>query len=96
MDLERLSGFVKKYTPNGLPFEWEQIPQDADMSALIAWYAWANELTRQDLLDFRKMLHEAGNSCFVTTAHGLERPFLNSIGIPMVLWSRAASKPMTA
>jgi hypothetical protein len=60
MDLERLSGFVKKYTPNGLPFEWEQIPQDADMSALIAWYAWANELTRQDLLDFRKMLHGSG------------------------------------
>jgi hypothetical protein len=59
-DLERLSGFVKKYTPDGLPFEWEQIPVDADMSVLIAWYKWANELTKEDLLDFRKMLHGSG------------------------------------
>lgn len=60
MDLERLSGFVKKYTPNGLPDEWEQIPFDADMDALIAWYRWADELTKEDLLDFRKMLHGSG------------------------------------
>lgn len=60
MDLERLSGFVKKYTPNGLPFEWGRIPADADMQALTAWYAWANELTKQDFLYFRKIIHQSG------------------------------------
>ncbi len=60
MDLERLSGFVQKYTPDGLPFEWDQIPPDVDTSALIAWYRWANELATEDLLDFRKSIHGSG------------------------------------
>lgn len=60
MNLERLSGFVKKHTPNGLPFEWEHIPADVDMPALTAWYGWANELTKEDLLDFRKIVHGSG------------------------------------
>ncbi|HEV2498138.1 MAG TPA: beta-galactosidase trimerization domain-containing protein [Terriglobia bacterium] len=60
MSLEQLAGFVKKHTPNGLPFEWRQIPADADMEALSAWYHWANELTKEDLLDFRKTIHGSG------------------------------------
>jgi hypothetical protein len=60
MSLERLSGFAKKYTPDGLPFEWEDIPADSDMSALVAWYTWANELTKEDLLEFRKIIHGSG------------------------------------
>lgn len=60
MSLEQLSGFVKKYTPNGLPFEWRHIPADADMKALVAWYSWAGELTKEDLLDFRKTIHGSG------------------------------------
>lgn len=60
IDLERLSGFVQKYTPNGLPFEWDQIPADVDMTALIAWYRWANQLGKEDLLDFRRVIHGSG------------------------------------
>ena len=60
LDLERLGGFVQKYTPNGLPFEWDQIPSDVDMTALIAWYRWANEIGKEDLLDFRKTIHGSG------------------------------------
>jgi hypothetical protein len=60
LSLERLSGFVKKDTPDGLPFEWDDISADSDMSALVAWYTWANELTKQDLLEFRKVIHASG------------------------------------
>ncbi len=58
MDLDRLASMAKL---NGLPFEWNgNLPADADMEALAAWYAWANQLTREDLLDFRKMIHGSG------------------------------------
>ncbi len=35
----------------------EQLPSDADMKALTAWYEWANRLIQEDLLDFRKIIH---------------------------------------
>ena len=58
MDLDRLSSLA---TPNGLPFDWNgSFPSDVDMEALRAWYAWANKLTREDLLDFRKIVHGSG------------------------------------
>jgi hypothetical protein len=57
MDLDRLADLGKS---NGLPFEWDALPEHVDMEALIAWYAWANELTRQDFLEFRKIIHGSG------------------------------------
>src|SRR5579875_840395 len=60
MDLERLSGFVKKYTPNGWPVDWTRLPASVDMEPLIAWFRWVNELTNEDLLDFRKIIHGRG------------------------------------
>jgi hypothetical protein len=57
LDLDRLAGLAKL---NGLPFEWDHLPADVDMKTLTAWYAWANELTKQDLLDFRKIIHGSG------------------------------------
>jgi hypothetical protein len=50
MDLDRLRS-VKNL---------DEIPSDADMKALLAWYAWANQLIREDLLDFRKIIHGSG------------------------------------
>ena len=38
----------------------ERLPSDADMKALAAWYDWANQLTKEDLLDFRKIIHGSG------------------------------------
>jgi hypothetical protein len=56
MDLDRLATLAKL---NGLPFDWGgNFPDDVDMEALIAWYAWANQLAREDLLDFRKIAHD--------------------------------------
>lgn len=58
MDLDRLAGMAKL---NGLPFDWQEIdPGQVDRKVLIAWYAWANQLTREDMLDFRKMIHGSG------------------------------------
>jgi hypothetical protein len=57
MDLDRLATLAKR---NGLPFEWEEMPGDVDMQALIAWYGWAHQLAREDLLDFRKIIHGSG------------------------------------
>jgi hypothetical protein len=57
MDLERLSSLAKL---NGLPFDWNgNFPSDVDMRALSAWYAWANQLAKEDLLDFRKIIHRS-------------------------------------
>ncbi|MBZ5565585.1 MAG: hypothetical protein LAP13_24585, partial [Acidobacteriia bacterium] len=56
-DLDRLAGLAKL---NGLPFDWGSLPADVDMKTLTAWYAWANQLTREDLLDFRKIIHGSG------------------------------------
>jgi hypothetical protein len=58
MDLERLSSLGKL---NGLPFDWNgNFPSDVDTGALIAWYAWADQLAKEDLLDFRKIIHGSG------------------------------------
>jgi hypothetical protein len=61
IDLERLASLGKL---NGLPFEWDTLPENVDMEALIAWYAWANELTKQDFLEFRKIIHSSGKFMF--------------------------------
>jgi len=52
MDLERLR--------NVRELELEDLPPDADMKALGAWYDWANKLTEEDLVDLRKILHGSG------------------------------------
>jgi len=57
IDMDRLQGLVKY---QGLPFEWGEIPADVDIQALGAWYAWANQLTQEDLLDFRTIIHSSG------------------------------------
>ncbi len=55
MDLDRLASLAKL---NGLPFDWGgNFPNDVDMEALTAWYAWADQLALEDLLDFRKIAH---------------------------------------
>ena len=40
----------------------EHLPEDADMRALGSWYDWANKLTEEDLLDFRKIIHDSGKA----------------------------------
>ncbi len=76
MELNRLASLAKL---NGLPFDWNgHFPPDVDMEALIAWYAWANELTREDLLDFRKTIHGSGKFMFCHNANswsGTSLPF---------------------
>jgi hypothetical protein len=57
LSLDRLADMAKL---GGLPFEWDELPEHVDMEALIAWYSWANELTRQDFLEFRKIIHGSG------------------------------------
>ena len=57
MDLDRLDGLAT----NRLPFPMEdEAPNDVVMKVLIAWYAWADKLIRQDLLDFRRIIHGSG------------------------------------
>jgi hypothetical protein len=56
LDLDRLAPLAKD---DGLPFQWNGIPRDIDLKTLIAWYSWANRLTQQDLLDFRKIIHSS-------------------------------------
>jgi hypothetical protein len=58
MDLERLSLFAKSI--DGPFFNWERLPSTVDMEALTAWYQWANQLLKEDLLDFRKIVHGSG------------------------------------
>jgi hypothetical protein len=50
MDLDRLRNVA------GL----EHIPANADMKALGAWYDWANQLTEEDLVDLRQIIHGSG------------------------------------
>jgi hypothetical protein len=57
ISMDRLASLAKL---NGLPFDWNgSFPASVavDMEALTAWYSWANQLTREDLLDFRKIIH---------------------------------------
>ncbi|HWA96583.1 MAG TPA: beta-galactosidase trimerization domain-containing protein [Terracidiphilus sp.] len=57
MDLGRLASLVKL---NGLSFDvGSNLPPDTDMEALIAWFAWATYLVREDFLYFRELLHDS-------------------------------------
>lgn len=57
MDLMRLASLSKQ---DGLSFDvGSNISPDTDMEALIAWYAWATSLVREDFLYFRKLLHDS-------------------------------------
>jgi len=38
----------------------EHLPEDVDISAMGAWYDWANKLTEEDLIDLRKIIHGSG------------------------------------
>jgi hypothetical protein len=60
LDLDRLGDFVSKYALAGLPNELGGLPESVDVDALAAWYRWANQLVREDLLDFRKIIHGSG------------------------------------
>ena len=60
IDLGRLSCFARKYAGAALPDELGVLADDVDVEALIAWYEWANQLAKEDLLDFRKIIHGSG------------------------------------
>ena len=60
MDLNRLTDFVRNYASKGLSNQWGPLPDDVDVEALAAWYDWANQLVKEDLLDFRKIIHGSG------------------------------------
>ena len=76
MDIERLASLAAL---NGLPFSWgDTLPAGTDVNALTAWYAWANEMTRQDLLDYRKIIHGSGKFMLCHNGHswhGSSLPF---------------------
>lgn len=57
MDLDQLGDLVKN--GEGFPYALDRLPAD-DMKVLVAWYEWANQLTKEDLLDFRKIVHGSG------------------------------------
>ena len=57
MNLDRLRAFGSR---PGLNSDPASFPPHADMQALQAWYAWAQHLVQQDLLDFRKIIHGSG------------------------------------
>ena len=57
MDLSRLRSFGTRPGTNSDPASF---PPDVDMQALQAWYAWANHLVQEDLLDLRKIIHASG------------------------------------
>ncbi len=50
MDLDRLRNV------RGL----ENLPDNADMKALGAWYDWVNKITEEDLVDLRQIIHGSG------------------------------------
>jgi hypothetical protein len=57
MDLDRLRAFG---TRPGLNSDPASFPPEADMEALQAWYAWADHLVQEDLLDLRRIIHASG------------------------------------
>ncbi len=57
MDMDRLRAFGNR---PGLNPDPASFPPDADMEALQAWYAWADQLVQEDLLDLRKIIHGSG------------------------------------
>ncbi len=46
----------KKFTG----WEIDRLRSPSDRKARIAWYEWGNQCTREDLLDFRRMIHTSG------------------------------------
>lgn len=50
IDLERLRDVL----------DLNRLPNDVDMKALIAWYEWADQLTKEDFLEFRRIIHGSG------------------------------------
>jgi hypothetical protein len=57
MDLDRLDSLAT----DRLPYPWSNnLPRDVDMKVLTAWYAWADQLVREDFLDFRRIIHGSG------------------------------------
>jgi hypothetical protein len=50
MDLDRLHNVR----------DLNRLPADVDMKALIAWYDWGRQLTKEDLLEFRRIIHGSG------------------------------------
>jgi hypothetical protein len=64
MDLDRLAYMATDNLPYPLDdYLPNALPKEGDMDVLIAWYAWADQLVREDLLDFRKIIH--GNGKFM-------------------------------
>jgi hypothetical protein len=57
VDMDRLTAFGNR---PGLNSDTASFPPNADMQALQAWYAWAQHLVQQDLLDLRKIIHSSG------------------------------------
>lgn len=57
LDLDRLRNFAAH---PGLSSDPASLPKDADMEALRAWYAWADQQVQEDLLDLRKIIHARG------------------------------------
>jgi hypothetical protein len=58
LDLDRLAPLAKL---NGLPFDAQDIRTgQVDMKVLTTWYAWADALVREDMLDFRRIIHGSG------------------------------------
>ncbi len=57
MDLDRLQNFAAH---PGLSPDPATFPADADVEALQAWYAWADQQVKDDLLAFRKVIHGSG------------------------------------
>jgi hypothetical protein len=60
LEISRLAGFVQKHAQSGLPNDPGILPDDVDMEALEAWYAWANHLVQEDLTAFREIAHRSG------------------------------------
>jgi hypothetical protein len=60
MDLDRLRNVLDvQRLPGASPTSGADLP-GADMEALVAWYEWSNQLTREDFLEFRKIIHASG------------------------------------
>ncbi len=38
----------------------DHLPDDTDMEALSVWYDWANQITQEDLVDLRRIIHGSG------------------------------------
>lgn len=74
MDLERLRNLA---THPGLVADAAWIPPHTDMEALQAWYAWADHIVQQDLLDLRRIIHGSGKFMMChngATWHGYALP----------------------